>query len=221
MDNQPESKKIRVLLADDHNVLREGMKLLLNSQEDMQVIGEAANGEQAMMLSMQLKPDLVLMDIAMPEMNGLDATRALKAQQPAIHILVLTMHEGEEYFFRILEAGASGYVLKGASSEEVLGAIRAVFKGGVYLYPTMAKKLVTYYLRGQAGGETDPLTPRERQVFKLIAEGKMNREIAEELVVSLDTVQTHRLHLMKKLNLHNRADLIKYAARHGLIEAEE
>ncbi|MDE3088984.1 MAG: response regulator transcription factor, partial [Chloroflexota bacterium] len=140
---------------------------------------------------------------------------------PQTNILVLTMHEGEDYFFRILSAGASGYLLKGASSGELLNAIRAVHAGGVYLYPTMAKKLMSDYLKGRRiGNQSDPLTPREREVLKFIAEGKTNREIAEELVLSQNTVQTHRLHLMEKLNLHNRTELIKYAMRRGLIEAE-
>ncbi len=215
--------RIRILLADDHAIVREGVRLLLDAQPDMEVVGEAADGEQALALARELKPDLVLMDIGMPAMNGLEATRALKAAQPQTSILVLTMHEGEDYFFRILAAGASGYLLKGAGSAELLSAIRAVHQGGVYLYPTMAKKLMSDYLKNQEGGAAanDPLTPRERQVLKLIAAGKSTREIAEELVLSSNTVQTHRLHIMEKLNLHKRSELIKYAIRRGLIEVEE
>ncbi len=215
--------RIRVVLADDHAIVREGVRLLLDAQPDMEVVGEAADGEQALALARELKPDIVLMDIGMPGMNGLEATRALKAAQPQTSILVLTMHEGEDYFFRILAAGASGYLLKGAGSAELLSALRAVYQGGVYLYPTMAKKLMSDYLKNQEGGAAanDPLTPRERQVLKLIAEGKSNREIAEELVLSSNTVQTHRLHIMEKLNLHKRSELIKYALRRGLIQAEE
>jgi two-component system response regulator NreC len=212
--------KIRVLLADDHAIVREGVRMILNAQPDMEVIGEASNGAGALSLAHSLKPDLAVMDIGMPGMNGLEATRALKEAQPLIQILILTMHEDEDYFFRILAAGASGYVLKGAGSDELLSAIRAVSQGGVYLFPTMAKKLVSDYLKGQESGAGDPLTTREREVLKLIAAGKMNREIAELLVVSLNTVQTHRLHIMEKLNLHNRTELIKYAIRRGLIEAE-
>ena len=215
--------KIRVLLADDHAIVREGVRLLLNTQPDVQVIGEATNGEQAIELARALAPDILLMDIGMPGMNGLEATRALKKELPSVNILVLTMHEGDDYFFRMLAAGASGYLLKGASSEELLNAIRAVHQGGVYLYPTMARKLIGDYLKKQKESAADPerLTPRERQVLRLIAEGKTNREIAEEFVLSINTVQTHRLHLMEKLNLHNRAELIKYAVQRGLIEAEE
>jgi two-component system, NarL family, response regulator NreC len=216
------SDKIRVLLADDHAIVREGVRMILSAQSDMQVVGEAADGEQVLALARVLKPDIVLMDIAMPGMNGLEATRALKAEQSSVNILILTMHESEDYFFRILSAGASGYLLKGVSSEELLNAIRAVHQGGVYLYPTMAKKLVGDFLKGQesALSASDPLTPRERDVLKLIAAGKTNREIAETLVLSLNTVQTHRLHIMEKLNLHNRTELIKYAIRRGLIDAE-
>jgi two-component system, NarL family, response regulator NreC len=214
--------KIRILLADDHVIVREGVRMILNAQPDMEVIGEASNGVEVLSLAHMLKPDLALMDIGMPGMNGLEATRALKAAQPLIQVLILTMLEDEDYFFRILAAGASGYVLKGAGSDELLSAIRAVAQGGVYLFPTMAKKLVGDYLKGQASSAAaDPLTPREREVLKLIAAGKMNREIAELLVISLNTVQTHRLHLMEKLNLHNRSELIKYAIRRGLLDAEE
>ncbi len=214
--------KVRVLLADDHAIVRDGVRLILNAQSDMEVVGEASNGEEALDLARTLKPDLVLMDIGMPGINGLEATKLLKQMQPALHILILTMHDDEDYFFRILSAGASGYVLKGAGSDELLNAIRAVVQGGVYLYPTMAKKLVGDFLKPHESGEVkDPLTAREREVLKLIAAGRTNREIAEALVLSLNTVQTHRLHIMEKLNMHNRAELIKYAIRRGLIEPEE
>jgi two-component system, NarL family, response regulator NreC len=215
--------KIRVLLADDHAIVRDGVRLILNAQSDMEVVGEASNGDEALDLARTLKPDLVLMDIGMPGVNGLEATKLLKQTQPPLHILILTMHDDEDYFFRILAAGASGYVLKGAGSDELLSAIRAVMQGGVYLYPTMAKKLVGDFLKPHenATDDKDPLTPREREVLKLIAAGRTNREIAEVLVLSLNTVQTHRLHIMEKLNMHNRTELIKYAIRRGLIDAEE
>jgi DNA-binding NarL/FixJ family response regulator len=212
--------RIRVLIADDHAIVREGVHQLLSQQTDIEVVGEAADGAQALALARQLQPDLVLMDIGMPGMNGLEATRALKAEQPETNVLVLTMQEGEEYFFRLLEAGAAGYVLKGAGSAELLSAIRAVQQGGVYLNPLMTKKVLGDMLKRpeQVNAASDPLTPREREVLKLIAEGKTNREIADELVLSLNTVQTHRLHLMEKLNLHNRTELVKYAMRRGLIQ---
>jgi DNA-binding NarL/FixJ family response regulator len=213
--------RIRVLVADDHAIVREGVHQLLSQQPDIEVVGEAADGAQVLDLARKLRPDLVLMDIGMPGMNGLEATRALKAEQPQTNVLVLTMQEGEDYFFHLLQAGASGYVLKGAGSAELLSAIRAVQQGGVYLNPTMTKKVLGDLLKRpeQVNAASDRLTPREHEVLKLIAEGKTNREIADELVLSLNTVQTHRLHIMEKLNLHNRAELVKYAIRRGLIEA--
>ncbi len=212
--------RIRVLVADDHAIVREGVHQLLSQQPDIEVVGEASDGAQVLDLARKLRPDLVLMDIGMPGMNGLEATRALKAEQPQTNVLVLTMQEGEDYFFRLLQAGASGYVLKGAGSAELLSAIRAVQQGGVYLNPTMTKKVLGDLLKRpeQVNAASDRLTPREHEVLKLIAEGKTNREIADELVLSLNTVQTHRLHIMEKLNLHNRAELVKYAIRRGLIE---
>lgn len=214
------TSKIRVLIADDHAIVREGLRQLLGQQPDIEVVGEAGDGTQALALARKLKPDLVLMDIGMPKMTGLEATRALKAEQPETNVLVLTMQEGEEYFFHLLQAGAAGYVLKGGGSVELLSAIRAVMEGGVYLNPMMTKKVLSDVLKRPEHAETgtDPLTPRERQVLKLIAEGKTNREIADDLVLSLNTVQTHRLHIMEKLNLHSRAELVKYAIRRGLIE---
>ncbi len=215
------SGKIRVLIADDHAIVREGARHLLSQEPDIEVVGEAANGAQALELARKFVPDIVLMDISMPGMNGLEATRALKAAQPQTNVLVLTMQEGEDYFFRLLNAGASGYVLKGAGSVELLSAIRAVHQGGVYLNPMMTRKVLGDFLkRAEQSESVDPLTPREREVLKLIAAGKTNREIADELVLSLNTVQTHRLHLMEKLNLHNRAELVKYAIRRGLIDDE-
>lgn len=213
--------RIRILVADDHAIVREGVHQLLSQEPDIEVVGEAADGAQAVDLARKLRPDLVLMDIGMPGMNGLEATRVLKAEQPQTDVLVLTMQEGEDYFFRLLQAGASGYVLKGAGSAELLSAIRAVRQGGVYLNPTMTKKVLGDVLKRpeQARAASDPLTPREREVLKLIADGMTNREIADELVLSLSTVQTHRLHIMEKLNLHNRTELVKYAIRRGLIES--
>lgn len=213
--------RIRVVVADDHAIVREGVHQLLSQQPDIEVVGEAADGLQALDLARKLKPDLVVMDIGMPGMNGLEATRALKAEQPQTNVLVLTMQEGEDYFFRLLQAGAAGYVLKGAGSGELLSAIRAVQQDGVYLNPAMTRRVLRDVLnRPQPDtAARDPLTPREHEVLKLIAEGKTNREIANELILSLNTVQTHRLHLMEKLNLHNRAELVKYAIRRGLIEA--
>ena len=214
--------KLRILVVDDHTVVREGICLLLEAQPDIEVVGEAREGQEALELVERVRPDLVLMDISMPGMNGLEATHQIRSTYPEVKILILTMQEGDEYFFRVLSAGASGYVLKGASSGELLMAIRAVSEGGVFLYPSMTKKLLTEYLQPgrEEAGSYDGLTGREKEVLRLIAESKSNQEIADELCLSVNTVQTHRAHIMEKLNLHTRTDLIKYAIRKGLIKVE-
>ncbi len=212
---------IRVLIADDHTVVREGLRALLTAQPDIEVVGEARDGEEAVSETEKLQPDIVLMDITMPGMNGLEATSHIKQQSPEVKILVLTMHESDDYFFRILEAGASGYFIKGGSSSELISAVRAVWRGDVFIYPTMAKRLLQDYLQrvkaGQDAESYDGLTSRQREILKLIAEGCTNQEIAERLFLSVATVQTHRANIMAKLGLHNRTELVKYAIRHGFI----
>ena len=213
--------KIRVLIVDDHVIVREGLHALLEAQPDIEVVGEATDGEEAVNKTREVQPDIVLMDITMPGMNGLEATRHIRQHSPDVKILVLTMHEGDEYFFKMLDAGASGYFIKGGSSSELITALRVVWSGDVFLYPTMAKKLLSDYLRrvrtGQDKESYDGLTNREREILKLIAEGHTNQEIAELLVLSVATVQTHRAHIMAKLGLHSRTELIKYAIRRGFI----
>jgi two-component system response regulator NreC len=213
--------KIRVLIADDHVIVREGLRTLLEAQPDIEVVGEAASGEEAVSKAKALGPDIVLMDISMPGMNGLEATRQIREDSPEVKILALTMHEGDEYFFKILEAGASGYFIKGGSSSELISALQAVQQGHVFLYPTMASKLVRDYMQrvrsGQAKESYDGLTNREREILRLIAEGYSNQEIAERLVLSPSTVQTHRANIMSKLQLHSRTELVKYAIQHGFI----
>jgi two-component system response regulator NreC len=214
-------KNIRILIADDHVIVREGVRLLLQSEPDIEVVAEASNGREALAKARQLLPNIVLMDIAMPEMNGLEATAAIRRELPQVQVLALTMHEDYEYFLELLHQGASGCVLKGASSAELLAAIHAVHEGGIYIHPSMAKNLVTDYIGRMEPGEDrarfDGLSDRERQVLKLVAEGKTSREVADELVLSVNTVQTHRAHIMAKLNLHNGADIVRYALRKGLI----
>ena len=216
---------MRVLIADDHEIMREGLRALLESHRGIEVIGEATNGQEALDKVAELHPDIVLMDISMPVMNGLDATRAIKQAHPDVKILILTMHEGEAYFFNILEAGASGYFIKGGSAADLVTALQVVEKGDVFLYPTMAKKLLVDYLqRANTGFERenlDGLTPREQEVLKLVAEGYNNQEIADQLTLSPATVQTHRSNIMGKLNLHRRTELTKYAIKHGLISLDE
>lgn len=214
-------KKVRVLMADDHTMFREGVRLLLETRGGFEVVGEAATGREAVELARSLRPDVIVMDIGMPDMNGLDATRLIQADNPSSRVLILTMHDTDEYFFSALDAGASGYVLKEAASNDLVNAIESVSRGGMFLYPSLATKLVEEYLRRVGSGEErssyDALTPRERQVLQLIGEGRTNQEIAEKLGLSVHTVQTHRVHIMNKLGLHNRAQLVSYAARLGLL----
>jgi two-component system response regulator NreC len=219
------SEQIRLLLADDHAVVRSGLRMLLQAQPDMIIVGEAETGQEAIRLVAELSPDVVLMDIEMPGMNGIEATRRIKANAPASAVLALTMYEDDQYFFEMLRAGASGYVPKRAAPDELVSAIRAVSRGEVFLYPSLAGRLVQDYLRRGPVGEGEPpgdeLTPREQEVLTLIAQGFSNNEIADQLVISAKTVDRHRENIMRKLNLHNRVDLVKYALRKGLIGLEE
>ncbi|HOU40459.1 MAG TPA: response regulator transcription factor [Promineifilum sp.] len=219
------ANEIRLLLADDHAVVRSGLRMLLQAQPDMVIIGEAETGQEAVQRAVELAPDVVLMDIEMPGMNGIEATRRIKAEAPATAVLALTMYEDDQYFFEMLRAGASGYVPKRAAPDELVSAIRAAGRGEVFLYPSLAGRLVKDYLqRGPAGegdAQNDDLTPREQEVLTLIAEGYSNNEIADRLVISAKTVDRHRENIMRKLNLHNRVDLVKYALRKGLIGLDE
>ena len=214
--------KIRILLVDDHTILRAGLKMMLNAQPDMDVIGEAQDGRQAIQESQRLHPDIVLMDITMPDMNGIESTRQIKKALPDVKILILTMHENDEYVFQALRAGASGYILKEAADTELISALHVVQNGNFYLSPSAQSVMVGDYLqRVNAGEEKDSysmLTEREREILKLVAEGFTNNQIAERLVISPKTVDTHRTHIMDKLNLHSRAEIVKYAMRRGLLE---
>lgn len=212
--------KIRLLIADDHTIVRSGVRLLLQTETDFEVVGEALDGEQAITLAESLHPDVILMDIAMPAINGMEATRRIKARFPEIRILALTMHNSDEYFFEMLKAGASGYLLKTAETSELLTAIRTVARGEVFLYPAMAQRLLQDYLTRlddpEATGQSS-LTHREREILRLLVEGYSNKEIAEKLVISPSTVHSHRTNLMTKLNLQNRHELIQYARKRGLL----
>ncbi|MFZ1398156.1 MAG: response regulator transcription factor [Candidatus Promineifilaceae bacterium] len=217
--------KIKLVLADDHAVVRSGLRMLLQAQPDMEIVGEAESGMEALAQVRSLQPDVILMDIQMPGMNGIEATRQIKEVGLETAVLALTMHEDDQYFFEMLQAGASGYLPKRAAPDELVRAIRTVSRGEVFLYPSLATRLVQSYLGGEAGSETEALvsdlTPREQEVLVLIAEGLTNPEIADKLVISVKTVDRHRENIMRKLNLHSRIELVKYALRHGLIGLEE
>lgn len=214
--------KTRLLLVDDHAVVRVGLRMLLEGEPDFEIIGEADTASEAINQVAQLTPDVVLMDIGLPDLSGIDATREIKRLYPAVAIVALTIHEDEAYFFKMLEAGASGYVPKRAAPEELIDAIHAAGRGEVYLYPSLAKLLVRDYLgQGQqerAGSGLSELTSREEEVLALLAEGATNAEIGEQLNISPKTVARHRENIMAKLNLHSRTELVKYAIRKGMIE---
>lgn len=219
--------KIRVLLADDHAIVRAGLRMILAAEPDMTIVGEVADGDNALRMTEETHPDVVVMDISMPGMSGLDGVRRVKESVPDTQVVVLTMHEDQRYFFQALEAGASGYVIKGAAPIELLTAIRAVRKGEAYFCPSLAKQMLNDYLRrADTGGEKEKdalgkLSDREKEVLKYIAEGKTGREIAAILYLSPNTVERHRANIMDKLGLHNRAELIKFAIRKGLVTLGE
>ena len=212
---------IRLLLVDDHTVVRLGMRMLFESDPEIEIVGEAENAQEALVAVSQLQPDVVLMDVGLPDLSGIEATRQIKAQFSDIAIVALTIHEDKEYFFKMLDAGASGYVPKRAAPEELITAIRAAAAQEVYLYPSLATLLVKDYLsqRQQAPAEdkVNGLTQREQEVLVHLADGETNAEIAEKLVISPKTVARHRENIMRKLNLHSRTELVKYAIRKGII----
>ena len=214
--------KIGLLLVDDHAVVRSGLRMLLGSESDVEIVGEAENAAQALESAGRLNPDVILMDIGLPDMSGIDATRLIKKALPKVAIVALTIHEDEEYFFKMLEAGASGYVPKRAAPEELLTAIRAAAAGQVYLYPSLAKLLVKDYLSQDRPTDEksnlDGLTGREHEVLTYLAEGSSNDEIGAALVISPKTVERHRENIMRKLNLHSRSELVRYAIRKGIIK---
>lgn len=217
-------EKMRVLIVDDHAIVRDGIRAILGPQLDIEVVGEASDGLEAIGKAVKLRPDIVIMDLTMPVMGGLEATQRIKKDCPETNVLVLTMHEDEDHFFQMIQAGASGYFVKGGSSEELIAALRTVWQGDVFLYPFMAKRLLGDYLqRVRAGSDKESffgLTERERDILKLIAQGKSNQEIADLLVISVSTVQTHRTHIMAKLGLHSRTELVKFALRRGIISLD-
>jgi len=210
------------MLVDDHQVVRSGLRMLLASESGIDIVGEAGTAEEAIASILDIKPDVVLMDIGLPDKSGIDATREIKEKLPDVAVVALTIHEDSEYFFKMLEAGASGYVPKRAAPEELVSAIQTAANGEVYLYPSMAKLLVRDYLAGESEErekQDNALTDREHEVLVLLAEGASNDEIGKELVISPKTVARHRENIMHKLNLHSRAELVRYAIRKGIIQA--
>jgi two-component system response regulator NreC len=213
--------KIRILLADDHAVLRAGLRALLNAEPDMEVVGEAANGREAVERAVELQPDVIVMDISMPGMGGIDATKQIKERGLNTRVLILTVHAEQQYLLPVLQSGGAGYVLKQAADTELIAAIRTVHRGDAFLYPTAASMLLEDYRRrvSATGDQFDGLSEREREVLKYTAEGFSSQEIADRLIISAKTVDTYRQRIMDKLNIHHRSELIRYALRKGLLTA--
>jgi RNA polymerase sigma factor (sigma-70 family) len=233
-DETTSTASIRVLLADDHDILRQGLKMLLSMQQEMQVVGEARTGGEAVTMTLDLSPDVVVMDISMPDMDGLEACHLIRSQQSATQVLMLTMHESEEYFLHSLRMGAAGYLVKKAAPSDLRMAINAIAQGGAFLYPGLAKALIRSYVASPASATPASnvhetvntsslaqalrvLTPREVEVLRLVAEGRTNQEIADQLTLSIKTVQTHRANVMEKLDLRDITHLVRFAVYHRLI----
>ncbi len=211
---------IRIIVADDHGVLRAGLRAVLNAEPDMAAVGEADDGPTALRLATELCPDILLLDISMPGMNGVEVTRQLKKAQPDVRVLILTLHEDEGLLQEAIRAGASGYIVKRAVESEFVSAIQAVYRGDIYIHPAMTRALLKDVSPSLVTEEepTEPLSPREVQVLRLVAEGHTNRQIAEMLHVSVRTVESHRANLMGKLELSSPAQLVRYALEHGFLD---
>jgi two-component system response regulator NreC len=208
---------IRILLADDHAVVRQGFRAILAQQPDMQIVGEAGNGRDALTLAQETSPDVIVMDVAMPELNGIEATRRLSTALPSTRVLALSMHKDSVYVREMLKAGAKGYLLKDSVEHDLLEAVRTLARGGEYISPSVQSALNSPY-RVAATTPLDLLTSREREVLQLIAEGKTNKEVAVLLNISVFTVDAHRGRIMEKLNVHNVNELVRFAVRHGLVD---
>ncbi|PZD95481.1 DNA-binding response regulator [Paenibacillus sambharensis] len=217
---------IRVLICDDHAVVRSGLTMLLHGKHDIEVVGEASEGDEAIRMALELRPEVVLMDLSMPHgKDGMTATAELKKELPDTAVLILTMHDDDEYLFRAIQIGASGYILKNAPHEELLAAIQSIAAGNAYLYPTATKRLMSEYLQrmkqgGEPAGAYETLSEREKEILGWIAKGYSNKEIADNLVISVKTVETHKSNLMEKLGLKTRPELIKFALKKGLLNFE-
>ncbi len=215
-------RKIKILLVDDHAIMRDGIKALLSIHDDIEVIGEASEGRQAIEMARELNPDVVVMDISMPGMDGLEVTHRLTKRNPKMKVIILTQHDNKEYILSTIKVGAAGYIPKKALGSDLVSAIRAVCSGDSFLYPSAARTLIDDYRKQAEQPDIyESLTEREREILKLIAEGRTSREIAEALYISQKTVQGHRTKVMEKLDLHNRTELIKYAMRKGLVDIDK
>jgi DNA-binding NarL/FixJ family response regulator len=214
-------KKLRILLADDHIVMRTGLRALLERQPNLEVVGETENGRETVALAASLRPDVVVMDVGMPVLNGIEATQTIVTQCPTIAVVILSMHADESYVMRALKAGARGYLLKDSAAEDLIGAIQAISQGKAFFSPKVSRILAEDYVRvlKQKGAVDtyDLLTSREREILQLLVEGRANKEVATALNISPYTVETHRSHILQKLNLHNSAELVLYAVRKGII----
>ncbi len=217
-------KKIKILIADDHNIVREGLRALFRSAREFSVIGEAADGEEVVRLADKLDPDLVIIDISMPNVNGIEATRRIKENNPATKVLILTIHESEEYVYQMIRAGANGYVLKNAGKKELFAAVQAVVKGERFFSPGISKLMLDEFIRQvreQKAVRPAPeqqLTKRETEILRYIVQGLTNKKIAGKLFLSVRTVNTHRTNLMQKLNIHDTAGLVRYAIQNGIVD---
>lgn len=217
-------KKIRILIADDHTVVRSGLRSLFASAPDFSVIGEAVNGEEAVQLASECKPDIVIIDISMPKLSGIEATRIMKKDNPELKVLILTIHESKGYVYQMIRAGANGYVLKNAGKEELFAAVRAVISGEPFFSPGISKLIIDEFIeraKSEASQKPPPelLTKREVEILRYIAEGMTNQEIADKLFLSIRTVNTHRTNIMLKLNIHDTARLVRYAIEHGIVSS--
>jgi DNA-binding NarL/FixJ family response regulator len=210
---------MKLLIADDHGIVRGGLKLLLDRQSDMEVVAEAADGVQAVELALRVRPDICVLDVAMPRMTGLQATVEIRAHAPEISVLVLSMHDDERYLYEALQAGAAGYVLKREADTALVAAVRAVARGEPFMTNAAERSLVREWMQDDSSGPVEPLTLREREVLKLIAEAFTNKEIGETLHLAEKTVESHRANLLRKLGMRDRVELVRYAIRRGLIEA--
>jgi DNA-binding NarL/FixJ family response regulator len=213
-------RPVRILIADDHEIVRRGLRALLETRSDWEIVGEAVTGRQAVEQAGKLSPDLVIMDLTMPEMNGLEATRQIRASVPDAQILILSVHDSEQLVREVLEVGARGYVLKSDAGRDLIAAVEALCQQKVFFTAKVSEMVMEGFLRGGSATDPpkDPVTARERQIVQLLAEGKSNKEVAALLQISVKTVETHRSHIMAKLNLHSMSDLVRYAIRNQLVQ---